>query len=130
MNRIMHYMHSHNLLSENQYGFAPQTGTGDAVMDLKDYAQRSMEEEQYVAIISLDIQGAFDAAWWPGILFLLMTLKCPRNLYNLCGSYFNGRSAALILNSRKEQRTISKGVPKDPRLYQASGTSSLILYYN
>jgi len=130
MNRIMHYMHSHNLLSENQYGFAPQTGTVDAVMDLKDYAQRSMEEEQYVAIISLDIQGAFDAAWWPGILFLLMTLKCPRNLYNLCGSYFNGRSAALILNSRKEQRTISKGVPKDPRLYQASGTSSLILYYN
>jgi len=117
-------------LSQNQYGFTPQTSTVDAVMDLKDYAQRSMEEGQYVALISLDIQGAFDAAWWPEILFSLKMLKCPRNLYNLCGSYFNGRSAALILNSRKEQRTISKGVPKDPRLYQASGTSSLILYYN
>ena len=33
-------------------------------------------------------------------------------LYNLCENYFNGRSAALILNSRKEQRPISKGCPQ------------------
>jgi hypothetical protein len=68
-----------------------------------------MEEGQYVALISLDVKGAFDAAWWPGILFSLRTLKCPKNLYNLCGSYFNGRPAALILNSGKEQRMISMG---------------------
>jgi hypothetical protein len=102
-------MHSHNLLSLNHYGFTPQTSTVDAVMDLKDYVERSMEEGQYVALRSLDVKGPVDAAWWPGVLFSLRTLKCPRNLYNLCGSYFNGSSAALILNSRKEQRTISKG---------------------
>jgi len=80
LNRIMHYMHSHNLLSQNQYGFTPQTSTVDAVMDLKDYVQRSMKEEQYVALISLNVKAAFDAAWWPGILFSLRTLKCQRNL--------------------------------------------------
>ena len=68
MNRIMIYMHSHNLLSQNQYRFTAQTSTVGAVMDLKDYAQRSMEKGQYVALIRLDIPGAFDAAWWPGIL--------------------------------------------------------------
>jgi hypothetical protein len=99
-------------------------------MDLKYYAQRSMEEGQYVVLINLDVKGAFDSARWPGILFSLRTLKCPRNLYNLCGSYFNGRSAALILNNRKEQRTISRGFSKGPRLDLAFGTSSLILYYN
>jgi hypothetical protein len=126
INRIMYYMHSHNLLSQNQYGFTPQTSTVDAVMDLKDYVQRSMEEGQYIALISIDVKGAFDAAWWPGILFSLRALKFPRNLYNLCDSYFNGRSAALILYSRKEQRSITKGCPQG----SASGTSNSILYYN
>ena len=70
-----------------------------------------MKEGQYVALISLDVMAAFDAAWWPGILFSLRTLKCPRNLYNLCVSYFNRMTAALILNSRKEQRSISKVLP-------------------
>ena len=77
-------------------------------MDLKDYVQESMKERQYIALISLDVKGALDTAWWPGILFSLRTLKCPRNLYNLCVSYINGRTAALILNSRKQRRSISK----------------------
>ena len=98
----------------------------DAVMDLKDYAQKSMEQGQYVALISLDVRGAFDSAWWPGILFSLRTLKCPRNLYNLCGSYFSGRSAAIILNSRKEQRTISRGCPQG----SASGPGFCNIQFN
>jgi hypothetical protein len=36
-------------------------------------------------------------------------LKCPRNIYNLCVSYFNERSASLLLNGSIEQRKISKG---------------------
>jgi hypothetical protein len=52
-----------------QYGFTPQTSTAHAVMDLKDYAQKSMEEGQYVALISLDVRESFDYAWWPGIPF-------------------------------------------------------------
>jgi len=71
-------------------------------MALKEYVQESLKEELYVALVSLDIKGAFDAAWWPGILFSLKTLKCPRNLYKLSDSYFNGRKAVLVVNSRKE----------------------------
>jgi hypothetical protein len=98
INRIMHSMHSYYLLSQNQYGFAPQTSTIDVVMALKEYVQEGLKEGLYVVLISLDIKGAFDAAWWPGILYPLKTLKCPRNLYNLSESYFNGRKAVLILN--------------------------------
>ena len=108
----MHFVHSHNSLGQKQYGFTPQTSTVEAVMDLKDYVQESIKEGQYVSVISLDVKGTFDAAWWPGIPFSLRTLNCQRNLYNLCESYFNGRSAAPILNSRKEQRSISKGCPQ------------------
>ena len=125
----MHYLHSRNLLSQNQYGFTPQTSTIDAVMDLKDYIQRSMEEGQYAALISLDVQGAFDATWWPQILYSLKTLKCPKNLYNLCGNYFSRRSAALILNSRKEQRTVSKGSASGPGFWNIQFNSILQLEF-
>ena len=53
----MYHMHLQNLLNQNQQGFTPQTSTVDAVRDLKDYAQKSMEEGQYVALISLDVIG-------------------------------------------------------------------------
>jgi hypothetical protein len=105
INRIMHYMYSNNLMSKNQYGFTPQTSTVDAVMTVKDFVQDSLNDRQYVALISPYVKGAFDTAWWPSILISLKTLKYPRNLYNLCVSYFNERSTILLLNSSIEQRS-------------------------
>jgi hypothetical protein len=81
-------------------------------MDLKELVQESLKEGSYIALISLDFQGPFDAAWWPGIINSLKDLQCPRNLYNLCVSYFNERKAVLTLNSRQQQRAISKGCPQ------------------
>jgi len=75
-------VYCNNLMNKNQYGFTPQTSTVDAMMALKDYVQSSIDEGQYV---SLGVKGAFDAAWWPGILASLRQLRWPGNLYKLCG---------------------------------------------
>jgi hypothetical protein len=77
----MHDMHSKNLMTKHQYGFTPQTSTVDAVMVLKEYVQDSINDGQYTAAISLGVKGAFDAAWWPGILASLRNLRCQGNLY-------------------------------------------------
>jgi hypothetical protein len=47
----------------------PQTSIIDAVMALREYVQEGPKEGLYVALISLDINGAFDTAWWSGILY-------------------------------------------------------------
>ena len=60
-------------MNKNQYGFTPQTSTVEAVMALKEYVLDSVNDGQYVAAICLDVKGAFDAAWWPGILAALRT---------------------------------------------------------
>jgi hypothetical protein len=60
---IMHHVYSNNLMNNNQYGFTPQTSMADAVMALKDCVQRSIDDGQYVALISIDVKGAFNAAW-------------------------------------------------------------------
>jgi hypothetical protein len=90
---IMHHVHSNNLMNKNQYGFTPQTSTVDAAMALKDYVLSNIDDGKYVALISLDMKGAFDAAWWPGIMTSLRQLGYPGNLYKLCGSYFKDRTA-------------------------------------
>jgi hypothetical protein len=89
INRKMHHMHSNNLMSKNQYGVTPQTSTVDAVMALKDYVQDSVNNRHYVAVVSLDVKGDFDAACWPGILASLRKQRCSGNLYRLSRSYFS-----------------------------------------
>jgi hypothetical protein len=52
-------------------------------MEAKQFIQPVLDKRVLVIMTSLDVEGAFDAAWWPGILKGLKYFKCPRNLYNL-----------------------------------------------
>jgi hypothetical protein len=54
ISRTMNHVYSNNLMNKNQYDFTPQTSTVDAVMALKDYVQSSIDDGQYVAVMSLD----------------------------------------------------------------------------
>jgi hypothetical protein len=100
--------------------------TVDAVMALKYFVQYSLNDGQHTILINPDVKGAFDAAWRPSILNYLKTLKCSRNLYNLCESYLNERGATLVLNDSREQRKISKDGPQ----VSPSGPGFWNLQYN
>ena len=112
INRIMHHMYNNNLMNQRQFGFTPQTSTVDAVMSLKETVQGILNKGEYVALVSLDVKGAFDAAWWPSILTALREAGCHKNLYELSKSYFSERTASLTVNSVAIQTTISKGCPQ------------------
>ena len=122
ISRIMHHVYFNNLMNKTQHGFTPQPSTVDAVMALKDYVQSSIDDGQNVAVISLDVKGAFDAAWWPGILAFLRQLRCPGNLYNLCGSYFKDMTAFLTMNNGMVQRNVSNGDLRAQHLARDFGT--------
>ena len=117
-----------------QFGFTPQINKVDAVMSLKETVQESIKEGLYVALISLDVKGAFDAAWWPSILMSLREARCHRNLYELSKSYFCDRTATLTLNSMSTQRNINKGCPQGsccgPGYWNIQYNSLLNIEYN
>ena len=54
-----------------------------AAMALKELVERNLEDRKSVALVSLGVKRAFDAAWWPTILNALGQFECPKNLYNL-----------------------------------------------
>ena len=79
---------------------------------LKKFIEESLRLKQCTVIVSLDVKGAFDAAWWPSILKQLRELKCPKNLYNLPASYFSNRKATLSINNYKTEKAVQKGCPQ------------------
>jgi hypothetical protein len=84
----------------------------DAAMEVKNFIEEDLRLKQCAVVVSLDVKGACDAAWWPGILKQLREVKCPRNLYNLSASYFSNRKAILSLNNYKAETEVQRGFPQ------------------
>ena len=62
---------------------------------IKDFVQKKPKAGDVVALVSLEVQGAFDATWWPGILRELRKCNCPQKLYKLTRNYVSQRTAVL-----------------------------------
>jgi ribonuclease HI len=81
-------------------------------MEVKDFVKGGLAAGEFIALVSLDVKSAFDAAWWPGILQELRACGCPKNLYELTKSYFTQRTATLSTNSVRLESEISKVCPQ------------------
>jgi hypothetical protein len=80
INRIMHHIYSNNLMNPSQYGFTPNKNATDAALAIKEYTEEGMREGHIAILVSLDIKGASDSAWWPSILNTLKEFNCPKKL--------------------------------------------------
>ena len=112
INRIMYHINKTEFLNPNQFGFIPQRSTTDAAMTVKQFIATELEKRRVVIMSILDVKGAFDAAWWPAILRGLREVECPRNLYQLIQDYFKDRRAVMLVNSRKIEKSVTKGCPQ------------------
>ena len=128
ISRIMHHLQSKDLLNKNQFGFVPGSCTTDALTKLKEIVEENLRDKNYTILISLDVKGAFNAAWWPAILHSLKELKCPKNLYKLSLNYFSERTAEMNQNSINISKSVTKGVQRDHVVDRAFGTFYTIHY--
>jgi len=90
----------------------PQKGTIDAATEIKEFVKEGLPAGEIIVLISLDVKGAFDAAWWPSILNGFRACGCPKNLYNLTKVYFGQRLAKLSTNNIRLEREVSNGCPQ------------------
>jgi len=85
-----------------------------------------LEKRKVVIMTSLDVQGAFNSAWWPSVLKALKEAECPINLYRLSQGYFSQRKAVITTNSISIDREVTKGCPQG----SCSGPSFWNIMYN
>jgi hypothetical protein len=78
INRINHHAISHASLNTHQYSFTPQKSNVDAAMEVKKSVKEGLAAGGVIALINLDVKGAFDAAFWPIILNGLRACSCPK----------------------------------------------------
>jgi hypothetical protein len=112
IDKILHQVHSNAGLKSNQYSFIHQRGTVEAAIAVKEIIGENLKQKNCISVVGLDVQGAFDAVWWPSILRNLKELKCPKNLFNLSGSYFSNRMASLYGNMLKIEKPVTMGCPQ------------------
>ena len=111
-NRINWHLYSESLLSADQYGFTPQRSSEDALLRLSNLVSRGKMKGLYTILIFLDIEGAFDNAWWPAILNLLKKMKLAHNVFNVVLDLLRDRSAELFLGATSRTRQPQKGCPQ------------------
>jgi hypothetical protein len=105
-------MYRNELFTSNQYGSIPQKSTTDTAMQVKNFIEPELEKRKVVIMASLDVHGAFNSAWWPGVLKALKDAECPKNLYQLSKGYFSQRKAVVTTNSISIERKVTKGIPQ------------------
>ena len=81
-------------------------------MEIKNYVMIGLAGVEVIPLISLDVKGAFDAAFWPSIRNELRGCGCPKNLYNRTESYFSNHTAILSVNSTQIEKEVSRGCPQ------------------
>lgn len=96
-------------ISTRQYGFMPQKSTEDSLYNLMSYIRTNIDNHKIVTLISLDIEGAFDNAWWPAIRVRLAEENCPINLRRVMDSYLTNRKVNVRYAGKEFSRDTSKG---------------------
>jgi hypothetical protein len=103
-------------------------------MAVKQFIEPELESGRLIFMASLEVKGAFDAAWWPAILKGLRDAKCPQNLCQLTQDYFRWRGALISVNSCKMEKNITKACPQasccGPSFWNIKYNSLLNLRYN
>jgi hypothetical protein len=89
INGINYHVYSHDFMNTNQYGFISQRSTIDAAMAVKEFVEEGLVAGELIVLVSLDIKGAFDAAWWPSILNGLKACGCRKNICNIRATLAN-----------------------------------------
>jgi hypothetical protein len=79
--------------------YSHHKNTTDAAISVKDFIDAALTQGKIVALVSLDVKGAFDAAWGPSVVKSMKDLYFTQNLYSLTKNYFTERTAFISTNN-------------------------------
>ena len=86
-----------NHLSDRQFGYRKRS-TVDAINSVVETAKKAISgtrwkngEKKYCAVVTLDMQNAFNSARWDRIMEVLDQFGIPKYLQNLVASFFKDR---------------------------------------
>lgn len=108
-NRLQWQLVAGRLLSPNQFGFIPQKSTEDALTTAIKKIEEGLNSKDIVAVVSLDIRGAFDNAWWPSIIAQLNIKGIDPEVVRILCNYLKDRTVIMTYAGVTLERTTDRG---------------------
>ena len=111
-NHIFNFLKVNKLLNPNQSGFIPSDSTINQLLHLCHKLYQSMDIDDDIVAIFLDLSKAFDKVWHKGLIFKLHRTGIRGNLLLWLKSYLTNRKQCVVLNGCKSDiLSLHSGVP-------------------
>jgi len=110
--RLNYFLEATGQIPPQRYGFTAGRSTADAINAVTEFVRRDRKLGLKCCLVALDIAGAFNNAWHPGILVSLWDLKCPTNIYSIVKYFLQERNAHIRIEDDACSKRITRGCPQ------------------
>ena len=111
--RLSSFFESHEVFTDNQFGFRKKMSTNDAVNNLLDNIYKAMDDKDFLGAVFIDLSKAFDTVPHNILLKKLEHYGIRGNALNLLDSYLSNRQQFVSLEGMKSSmQDIKIGVPQ------------------
>lgn len=133
--RLLNFLEEHKILSSSQHGFLPSKSVDNAALQLTDVLLNSLENNQTVNAIFLDLSKAFQRVNHGLLIHKLYNIGVRGNISAWFESYLHGRVQNVELTYERANRretVCSKALPVTLGVQQGSilGPLLFVLYIN
>ena len=105
--------HINPFIPPQQFGFMTGSSCADSVVSLARSIITALNQRAEVRLVALDIKGAFDSAWWQGLLCHLQHIGISGLAYELFTSYLSDRFLYVAIREGQSfVLGVSAGVPQ------------------
>lgn len=117
-----HINNSFDVIPEYQFGFKKSHSTTHALIKVHNDITINLRKKKCTVACCLDVEKAFDSVWVEGLLFKLIEIGFPIEIFKILLSFLSDRSLYIMIqNIKSEVININRGVPQGsvlgPRLY-------------
>lgn len=92
LDRIQNHIIENKILIDEQHGFRANCSTVLQLARLTNIITTNFNLNKITAVLTLDVEKAFDTVWHNGLIHKLLTLKFPIYITKFVQSYLNNRS--------------------------------------
>ena len=112
-NRLMQFLLTNNIIAQHQYGFQKGKSTLDPLTHLEYAIRETIIRGQYLVVVFLDIEKAYDMVWGYGLLQDLLDIGLRGNLPIFIQNFLKNRTLQVkIANFISTKYNLENGLPQ------------------
>ena len=119
--RLLKYIDTRNLISENQIGFKQDSRTSDHILTLKSIIDFKKSKKEKVFAAFIDLRKAFDTVWRDGLFYKMLLNGINGKTFNIIRSMYTNNTFKI-----KFANGLSKQIPSTCGVKQGDVLSPLL----